>query len=59
MKTGFAFIEYGEMRDAEDAVAGVNGTDFAGRSLRVEIARGRDKKAEGVTLCLAFATRLV
>lgn len=32
---GFAFIEFGSSRDAEDAVAGRDGYDFYGNRLRV------------------------
>jgi len=38
---GFAFIDYGDQRDAEDAVDEMNGKDISGASLRVELRRDR------------------
>lgn len=37
---GYAFVEFEDERDAEDAVHGRNGYDFDGHRLRVEFARG-------------------
>jgi RNA recognition motif-containing protein len=42
----FAFIEYGDYRDAEDAVRARDGRDFMGARLRVEVARGRPERRE-------------
>ena len=36
----FAFVEFDDTRDAEDAVRGRHGIDFAGSRLRVEFSRG-------------------
>ncbi len=36
----FAFIEYEDPRDAEEAVRGRDGYDFYGSRLRVEVAKG-------------------
>lgn len=36
----FAFVEYTDPRDAEDAVRGRDGYDFDGYRLRVEYTRG-------------------
>eukprot|EP00740_Mantoniella_antarctica_P007821 CAMPEP_0181354280 /NCGR_PEP_ID=MMETSP1106-20121128/3278_1 /TAXON_ID=81844 /ORGANISM="Mantoniella antarctica, Strain SL-175" /LENGTH=78 /DNA_ID=CAMNT_0023466935 /DNA_START=57 /DNA_END=290 /DNA_ORIENTATION=- len=36
---GFAFIEFDDARDAEDAVRGRDGYTFDGERLRVEISR--------------------
>jgi len=40
LKTGFAFIEFEDKRDAEDAVRGMDGQDLDGRRVSVEMARG-------------------
>ncbi|CAH1992450.1 unnamed protein product [Acanthoscelides obtectus] len=40
---GFAFVEFTELADAETACDNLNGTDFLGSKLRVEIARGRSR----------------
>jgi arginine/serine-rich splicing factor 1/9 len=42
----FAFIEYGDYRDAEDAVRSRDGRDFMGSRLRVEVARGRPERRD-------------
>ncbi|ERL86579.1 hypothetical protein D910_03986 [Dendroctonus ponderosae] len=40
---GFAFIEFGNLSDAEAACDSLNGIDFLGSKLRVEIAKGRSR----------------
>ncbi|KAJ0746811.1 putative RNA recognition motif domain, nucleotide-binding alpha-beta plait domain superfamily [Helianthus annuus] len=37
---GYAFVEFEEARDAEDAIRGRDGYDFDGDKLRVELAHG-------------------
>ncbi|XP_022770897.1 serine/arginine-rich-splicing factor SR34-like isoform X1 [Durio zibethinus] len=37
---GYAFVEFEEARDAEDAIRGRDGYDFGGHRLRVELAHG-------------------
>ncbi|KAL9139874.1 hypothetical protein ABFS82_14G131200 [Erythranthe guttata] len=37
---GYAFVEFEEARDAEDAIRGRDGYDFDGNRLRVELAHG-------------------
>ncbi|XP_022757986.1 serine/arginine-rich-splicing factor SR34-like isoform X2 [Durio zibethinus] len=37
---GYAFVEFEEARDAEDAIRGRDGYDFGGHCLRVELAHG-------------------
>ncbi|PWA67425.1 hypothetical protein CTI12_AA314830 [Artemisia annua] len=37
---GFAFVEFEEARDADDAIRGRDGYDFDGHRLRVELAHG-------------------
>ncbi|WJZ90342.1 hypothetical protein VitviT2T_009492 [Vitis vinifera] len=37
---GYAFVEFEESRDAEDAIRGRDGYDFDGHRLRVELAHG-------------------
>lgn len=41
---GFAFIEFCSLSDAETACDNLNGTDFLGSKLRVEIARGKTRR---------------
>lgn len=41
---GFAFIEFNNLTDAETACDNLNGTDFLGSKLRVEIARGKARR---------------
>ncbi|XP_076450787.1 RNA-binding protein 1-like [Babylonia areolata] len=38
---GFAFVEYEDPRDAEDAIRALNGVRINGRRARVEMASGR------------------
>ncbi|GFY94892.1 similar to SERINE-ARGININE PROTEIN 30 [Actinidia rufa] len=37
---GYAFVEFEDYRDAEDAIRGRDGYDFDGHRLRVELAHG-------------------
>lgn len=44
--SGFAFVTFEDLRDAEDAVKELNGKELQGRRVRVEVAkrrRGHDK----------------
>lgn len=41
---GFAFVEYEDARDAEDAVRGLDGTKIAGSRVRVEMSHGRQRR---------------
>lgn len=41
---GFAFIEFCSLSDAETACDNLNGADFLGSKLRVEIARGKTRR---------------
>lgn len=43
----FAFVEFGDPRDAEDAVKGRDGYDFYGNRLRVELAKGASGRGGG------------
>mmetsp|Transcript_14466 Transcript_14466/g.24744 ORF Transcript_14466/g.24744 Transcript_14466/m.24744 type:complete len:91 (+) Transcript_14466:65-337(+) len=47
MKAGFGFVDYDDHRDADDAVRDMDGVEVEGRRLRVEIARGRDRRMGG------------
>ncbi|MCD7466115.1 Serine/arginine-rich splicing factor sr30 [Datura stramonium] len=38
---GYAFVEFEDPRDADDAICGRDGYDFDGHRLRVELAHGR------------------
>ncbi|MHC4547497.1 MAG: RNA recognition motif domain-containing protein [Planctomycetota bacterium] len=40
---GFAFVEMGSPEDAQAAVSALNGSDFDGRSLRVDEAHDRPR----------------
>lgn len=40
----YAFVEFEDPRDAEDAIRGRNGYEFEGRPLRVEAASGRRRE---------------
>lgn len=40
---GFAFIEFEDPRDAEDAVRGLDGRTVCGRRVRVELSTGRSR----------------
>jgi len=40
---GFAFIEFEDPRDAEDAVRGLDGRSVCGRRVRVELSTGRSR----------------
>lgn len=44
---GFAFVEYEDARDAEDAVRGLDGTKIAGARVRVEMSHGRSRRGGG------------
>lgn len=44
---GFAFIEFNSQSDAETACDNLNGIDFLGSKLRVEIARGKGRSRGG------------
>ena len=50
-KNGFAFIEFDDYREADDACYDLNGREFMGSKVSVEIARGtphgRDKERWG------------
>ena len=39
--TGFAFVQFEDRRDAEDAVKEMNGKEVCGAQIRVEIAKSR------------------
>ncbi|XP_045481196.1 serine-arginine protein 55-like [Harmonia axyridis] len=46
MKNGFAFVEFEDHRDAEDAVYECNGKDLMGERISVERARGTPKGSD-------------
>ncbi|KAG2730082.1 hypothetical protein I3843_01G271300 [Carya illinoinensis] len=47
MKRDFAFVEFSDPRDAEDAVYGLNGRDIDGSRLIVEFAKGGPRGPSG------------
>ncbi|XP_067001187.1 RNA-binding protein 1 isoform X1 [Anabrus simplex] len=44
---GFAFVEFEDPRDAEDAVRGLDGTRMCGTRVRVEMSSGRSRRGGG------------
>ena len=44
---GFGFVEMSSNDEAQAAIAGLNGNDFDGRSLRVNEARPREDRGDG------------
>nr|CAD7394305.1 unnamed protein product [Timema cristinae] len=45
--SGFAFVEFEDPRDAEDAVRGLDGTRVCGTRVRVEMSSGRSRRGGG------------
>ncbi|MFS7940655.1 putative RNA recognition motif domain, nucleotide-binding alpha-beta plait domain superfamily [Helianthus anomalus] len=48
---GYAFVEFEEARDAEDAIRGRDGYDFDGHRLRVELANGGRGNSSSTDRC--------
>src|SRR5579872_3011377 len=44
---GFAFVEMTDSSEADRAIAGLNGTDFGGRSLKINEARPKPQGGGG------------
>ncbi|XP_072745701.1 RNA-binding protein 1-like isoform X5 [Anoplolepis gracilipes] len=44
---GFAFVEFEDPRDAEDAVRGLDGVHLCGTRVRVEMSSGRSRRGGG------------
>ncbi|MGH7286217.1 MAG: RNA recognition motif domain-containing protein [Polyangiaceae bacterium] len=44
---GFAFVEFATDKDAQEAIAAMNGTDLDGRALTVNEAREREQRGGG------------
>lgn len=47
LKNGFGFVEFEDQRDAEDAIADLNGKKLLGESISVELAHGSRRGGEG------------
>ncbi|KAF0308266.1 RNA-binding protein 1 [Amphibalanus amphitrite] len=45
---GFAFVEFEDPRDAEDAVRGLDGTRLCGERVRVEMSSGKSRSRGGM-----------
>jgi RNA recognition motif-containing protein len=44
---GFAFVEMGSSSEAQSAMQALDGQDFAGRSLKVNVAKPRESNSGG------------
>ncbi|XP_046996427.1 RNA-binding protein 1-like [Schistocerca americana] len=44
---GFAFVQFEDPRDAEDAVRGLDGIRMCGSRVRVEMSTGRSRRSAG------------
>ncbi|MBD3161403.1 MAG: RNA-binding protein [Candidatus Eisenbacteria bacterium] len=44
---GFGFVEMGSQSEAEAAISALNGNDFKGRALTVNVARPREDRGGG------------
>ena len=44
---GFAFVEFEDLRDAEDAIKSLNGARICGERVRVEMSRNRGRGGRG------------
>lgn len=44
---GFGFVEFNSSEEARTAIAGLNGTEFGGRTLKVSEARSQEKNPLG------------
>lgn len=47
LKNGFGFVEFDDLRDAEDAIHDLNGRDLCGERVMLEIAKGTPRGAGG------------
>ncbi|KAM7450495.1 hypothetical protein ABFA07_001796 [Porites harrisoni] len=41
LKRGYGFVEFDDYRDADDAIADLNGKELLGESVALELARGK------------------
>jgi RNA recognition motif-containing protein len=55
---GFAFIEFKDEREADDARHGIDGTTLDGREVRVVFAQEKRKSSEQMRVRYAFEWRL-
>ncbi|OQR73591.1 serine/arginine-rich splicing factor 4-like [Tropilaelaps mercedesae] len=50
LKAGFAFVEFDDPRDAEDACYELNGRDLLGDRILVEMAKGTERGRGGLPM---------
>lgn len=47
LKQGYAFVEFDDERDAEDAIRGLDGADLDGATIVVEASHGGKRTSRG------------
>lgn len=57
LKQGYAFVEFDDERDAEDAIRGLDGVDLDGASIVVEASHGGKRTSRGAEECYSCGGR--